>query len=82
MWTDPDHRGRGHGRRLLDALVGQAVADGRRVGLHVNIDNHAARALYEGFGFAGTGRLEPLRPGSEQLIEEMLIGLDQNRKRA
>lgn len=74
MWTDPAHRGRGHARALLDALIGEAVADGRPAGLHVNTTNAAARAFYESYGFIGTGELEPLRPGSEQRIELMRIG--------
>ena len=73
MWTDPEHRGRGHARALLDALVGPAVAEGRPAALHVNVANSGARAFYESYGFVGTGELEPLRPGSEQRIELMRI---------
>jgi predicted GNAT family acetyltransferase len=73
MWTDPDHRGRGHARTLLDALLGAAVADGRPVSLHVNTANPVARAAYESYGFVPTGELEPLRPGSEQRIELMRL---------
>ncbi len=73
MWTDPGHRRRGYARALLDALVGEAVADGRLVSLHVNLANPGARAFYESYGFVGTGELEPLRPGSDQQIELMLI---------
>ena len=74
MWTDPAHRGRGHAHALLDALVARAVADGTPVSLHVNVANPVARAVYERYGFVGTGHLEPLRPGSEQRIELMRIG--------
>ena len=73
MWTDPAHRGRGHARALLDTLVGEAVAAGRPVALHVNLGNPGARAFYEGYGFSATGELEPLRPGSDQRIELMVI---------
>jgi predicted GNAT family acetyltransferase len=73
MWTDPEHRRAGHARALLDALVGDAVAEGRPVALHVNLANPVARACYESYGFAATGELEPLRPGSEQRIELMVI---------
>ena len=55
MWTDPDHRGQGVARALLDRLVGPAVADGRPVALHVNTTNAGARAFYEGYGFEVTG---------------------------
>jgi ribosomal protein S18 acetylase RimI-like enzyme len=43
------------------------------VSLHVNLGNPGARAFYEGYGFVATGELEPLRPGSEQRIELMVI---------
>ncbi len=76
MWTDPEHRGRGHARALLDALVGGAVAEGRPVTLHVNTANPVARAAYEHYGFVATGELEPLRPGSEQRIELMRLEPD------
>ena len=74
MWTDPDHRGRGLAHALLDVLVGRAVDEDRPVALHVNTTNAGARAFYDGYGFVGTGELEPLRPGSEQRIELMRIG--------
>ena len=69
MWVDPAHRGHGHTRRLLDALLpygGPAVLD-------VNVANDVARVAYERYGFVGTGELEPLRPGSEQRIELMRL---------
>ena len=73
MWTDPAHRGQGLARALLDALIGPAVAEGQPVALHVNLENPGARAFYESYGFAATGELEPLRPGSEQRIELMRL---------
>ena len=76
MWTDPAHRGRGHARALLDALVGDAVDEGRPVSLHVNTANSVARAAYESYGFVPTGELEPLRPGSDQRIELMRLDGD------
>jgi ribosomal protein S18 acetylase RimI-like enzyme len=69
MWTDPAHRGRGHGRRILDAVTPLLP----HVQLHVNITNGDARAVYEHYGFVGTGEVEPLRPGSEMLIELMTL---------
>ncbi|HEY3528770.1 MAG TPA: GNAT family N-acetyltransferase [Nocardioides sp.] len=69
MWTDPAHRGRGHARRILDALI---PADADAV-LDVNVNNEGARAAYERYGFVGTGRLEPLREGSEQRVELMVL---------
>jgi ribosomal protein S18 acetylase RimI-like enzyme len=69
MWTDPAHRGRGHARRILDALIAPDV----EAELHVNTANAAARTAYERYGFVGTGDLEPLRPGSEQQMERMVL---------
>jgi ribosomal protein S18 acetylase RimI-like enzyme len=69
MWTDPAHRRRGHARAILDALL----PDDGPVQLHVNVANHGARATYERYGFVGSGVLEPLRPGSDQRIELMIL---------
>jgi RimJ/RimL family protein N-acetyltransferase len=69
MWTDPAHRGRGHARRILDALIAPDV----EAELHVNTANAAARTAYERCGFVGTGDLEPLRPGSVQQMERMVL---------
>lgn len=69
MWTDPAHRGRGHARAILDALI----PPGTIAQLDVNITNDGARAAYERYGFVGTGELEPLREGSEQRVELMVL---------
>jgi predicted GNAT family acetyltransferase len=72
MWTDPAHRGRGHARRILDVLTPLHDV----VQLHVNLANPAARSVYERCGFVGTGEVEPLRPGSEQRMELMVLSRD------
>jgi ribosomal protein S18 acetylase RimI-like enzyme len=69
MWTDPAHRGRGHARRILDALI---APDADAV-LDVNVTNAPARAAYERYGFVATGRFEPLRPGSDQRMERLVL---------
>jgi predicted GNAT family acetyltransferase len=69
MWTEPAHRRRGHASRILEAVTPLHP----RVQLHVNTGNPAARSVYERFGFAGTGEIEPLRPGSDQRMELMLL---------
>jgi ribosomal protein S18 acetylase RimI-like enzyme len=69
MWTDPEHRGRGHAHTVLDALI----PGDRTAWLDVNLTNTGARAVYERYGFAGTGTLEPLRPGSDQMMELMVL---------
>ncbi len=69
MWTDPAHRGRGHARVILDALI----PAGTGAQLDVNVTNGDARLVYERYGFVGTGEVEPLRPGSDMLIERMVL---------
>ena len=54
---------------ILDALIPHGTA----AELDVNVTNGDARAVYERYGFVGTGELEPLRPGSEQRIERMVL---------
>jgi ribosomal protein S18 acetylase RimI-like enzyme len=71
MWTDPRRRGRGIGRRLLDAAV--AFADGAEIVLSVTDGNDAARRLYERYGFVATGATEPLRSNSALLIHELRL---------
>ncbi len=70
MWTAPEARGRDYARALLDRLVDEARAQGRRiVELHVTEGNDTARRLYEGCDFVATGEWTPLREGSRLRIE-------------
>lgn len=56
------HRGRGIGRRLLEAAIEHAWSTGlKRIELEVFVDNAAAVALYEKLGFAHEGRLRMAR---------------------
>jgi RimJ/RimL family protein N-acetyltransferase len=60
--VDPALRGRGHGRRLLLAVIEQALREGaQRVELSVMCDNTAAQHLYTSVGFVPT--LERATPG-------------------
>ena len=60
MWVDPRFRGAGVGRALVDAVIAQARAGGkRRVLLDVVESNHQARRLYERAGFVPTGHTAP-----------------------
>lgn len=53
----PDQRGRGVGRALLDAALGEAAARGiRAVFLEVRDSNQRARELYASRGFEEIGR--------------------------
>ncbi|MFD6997063.1 GNAT family N-acetyltransferase [Streptomyces mirabilis] len=50
--TDPEHRGRGHGRTLMLLAEARAVAGGRdRIGLNVFAGNTPAEKLYESLGY-------------------------------
>jgi ribosomal protein S18 acetylase RimI-like enzyme len=50
----PPFRGRGIGTRLLRALIDEAEASGRKLSIHVELNN-PARRLYERFGFRPAG---------------------------
>jgi GNAT superfamily N-acetyltransferase len=55
MWTDPAHRRRGHGRRVVEALLACGRANGvRRFTLHASDEG---RPLYELYGFQGTNEM-------------------------
>jgi ribosomal protein S18 acetylase RimI-like enzyme len=57
MRTLPEHRRRGHAARVLSALASAALARGvTELVLQVEVDNHAAVALYRRAGFAALWR--------------------------
>jgi ribosomal protein S18 acetylase RimI-like enzyme len=78
MYVDSEHRGRGVGRALLEALIerARALPDLRQIQLSVTASQAAARRLYESLGFVPYGR-EPasLRVGDE-FIDEDHMALD------
>ena len=49
--THPDHRGRGHARKLMLKLVRRQLQRGETPFLHVMRDNASARELYQRMGF-------------------------------
>ncbi len=58
LWVEPGSRGRGHGRRLMEALIASARTAGpRRISLSVECDNHA-RGLYGSLGFVAVAGRE------------------------
>lgn len=73
MWTAPQFRGQGLAGRILDELVSSARASGLRVVLDVAQGNPTARAVYERYGFVATGEVEPLREGSDLMVELMTL---------
>ncbi len=69
LWVAPGFRRAGVGRALVEAVMAQARAAGkRRLILHVVADNAGARGLYQGAGFVATGRSVPY-PHDDQLTE-------------
>ena len=50
----PEHRSRGLGTRLLGSLIDEANASGRKLSIHVEMNNPALR-LYERLGFRQVG---------------------------
>lgn len=67
----PSDRGRGTGRALLDALLGDLARRAvRRAFLEVRLSNKAARCLYERAGFREVGRRRGYyqRPREDALV--------------
>lgn len=74
MWVDPTARGRGVAQSVLDAIHGWAGPRGLRLHLDVSTTNPGARRAYERYGFTVTGETRPLRAGSTELVERMVLG--------
>jgi ribosomal protein S18 acetylase RimI-like enzyme len=76
LWVEPELRRRGAGRRLLGAAIRWATsANARAMVLSVTCGEMAAIHLYESAGFEPFGALEPLRVGSERLVQPMQLDL-------
>lgn len=73
MWVEPAARGRGVAREVLDALRGWADRRGQRLHLDVETSNALARHVYLGYGFVPTGETRPLRDGSAELVERLVL---------
>jgi ribosomal protein S18 acetylase RimI-like enzyme len=75
--VDPARRGRGIGRRLVDAAVREAAARGaRRLTLRVLEPNAAARALYEAAGFVVEGVLREEFRLDGRYVDDILMARD------
>ena len=74
MWTDPSARGSGVARDVLAAI--ERWAGERHLHLHLDVSttNPVARTAYERYGFRGTGETRPLREGSTERVERMVLG--------
>jgi dihydropteroate synthase len=65
MWVAPEVRGLGAGRALIDGAMRWArLAGASTLVLRVTERASAAKALYRAAGFADTGQVEAVRPGS------------------
>ncbi len=66
LYVDPQHRGRGLGTRLLDALIRRLPADADRLYIEHFVANERAGAFYEREGFS-VERIEPSPTGDPAL---------------
>jgi len=73
MWVAPDARGRGVAHDVLRCIEGWAAKRGLGLHLDVNTRNTVARRSYERYGFVATGRTRPLREGSTDLVENLVL---------
>ena len=55
MWVSPSHRGRGGGRKLIEAALAERPDDVHKIELEVWVENEAAIALYRKTGFEEEG---------------------------
>lgn len=76
VWVAPEHRGRGIGRSLTDAVIEWARGLGlRALRLGVTPSDPAALRLYRRAGFVDAGEPRPLRPGSSVPCQPMQLPL-------
>jgi len=73
MWVAPLQRGRGIGHLVLRVLEEEAERRGLRLHLDVATGNDVARRSYERYGFLATGETRPLREGSPDLVQRMVL---------
>jgi len=71
-----DHRRRGMGSALLEAMCGEArLRRADQVVLEVALDNQAARALYVGHGFTIVGHRPNYYRRAERLVDALILRL-------
>jgi ribosomal protein S18 acetylase RimI-like enzyme len=76
MWVAPAYRSRGVGRKLLDRAIEWAKSCGaEQIVLGVTSGDSPARRLYASCGFKAVGNLEPLRPMSELMMQNMSLSV-------
>ena len=70
----PDHRRRGAGQALLNAVIEEAARLGRpSVVLEVAADNSAARALYSRAGFVAVGSRPRYYRRQNQIVDALIV---------
>jgi GNAT superfamily N-acetyltransferase len=74
MWVEPGARGQGIAHGLLRVIQRWADDRGLRLHLDVSTGNPGARRVYERYGFTVTGETRPIRAGSGDLVERMVLG--------
>ena len=73
MWVAPEHRNRGAGRSLVEAVIEWARAAGHeRLRLDVVRGRDPALRLYGRLGFRPTGRSTPM-PRAPSLVEDEMV---------
>jgi GNAT superfamily N-acetyltransferase len=73
MWVAPEARGHRLAHAVLQVVEEWAWARGLGLHLDVNTTNVAGRRSYERYGFVPTGETRPLRDGSAQTCERMVL---------
>ena len=70
----PSQQGRGHARRMLDALRTLAQSEGcEQIWLEVRESNARARAVYAAYGFTQTGRRRAYYPAAGGQREDAML---------
>lgn len=77
MWVAPHHRGLGAGKLMLNRVISWArERRAQQLLLAVTCGSSPARRIYERVGFLPVGEPEPLRLGSNKLVQPMRLELD------
>ena len=67
LWVDKSHRGRGHGRALLEAVIAEATVRGCQIIWLMSYDFQAP-VLYEKCGFVRAAELADWPPGHTHVV--------------
>ncbi len=74
VYLSPGRRGQGLGRRLMEALIARAQAQGRHVMVAgIGLPNEASVALHRSLGFTDAGTLREIGRKAGQWLDLMLM---------